>query len=208
MEKNLMEIIMTQPQATPTKKTGPSAGSKTAKQAYAAMESGRASAENVVNIGGKAVKELLSTSASEAQKAHEKAFAIGREGAETLAKSADAVTKALYEAIGLSRDGIETCIECGNITAELASDLSREAFDYANRAFSDQVEMSKEFLACRTLNDMFDLQNRMVKSSIDNFFSESTKLSERLFDYTTETLEPINERVAQATEQLSKALAA
>lgn len=205
---------MTQPQAKktpsaqPAAKLASAAANKAAKQTYAAVESTRNSAENVVKIGGKAVKEFISTSASEAQKAHEKAFAIGREGAETIAKSADAVTKALYETIGMSRDGIETCIECGNMTAELASDLSREAFDYANRTFSEQLDLSKDFFACRTLNDMFDLQNRIVKSSIDSFFAESTKLSERLFDYTTEALEPINERVAQATEQFSKTLAA
>lgn len=200
---------MTQTTQT-TKKPAPaqSTANKATKQAYATLDSTRSSAENVVNMGGKAVKEFISTSASEAQKAHEKAFAIGREGAETFAKSADAATKALHEGIGISRDGLETCMECGNMTAELVSDLSREAFDYANRAFSEQLELSKEFFACRTLNDMFDLQNRFVKGSIDNFFAETTKVSERLFDYTTEALEPINERVAQATEQFTKTLAA
>ncbi|MDE3016444.1 MAG: phasin family protein [Pseudomonadota bacterium] len=194
--------------AQPAAKMASAVANKAARQTYAAVESTRSSAENVVKIGGKAVKEFISTSAGEAQKAQEKAFAMGREGAETFAKSADAVTKALYETIGLSRDGIETCIECGNMTAELAKDLSSEALDYANRTFSEQLELSKGFFSCRTLGDMFELQNRVVKNNIDSFFSQSTKLSERLFDYTTEALEPINERVAQATEQFSKALAA
>jgi len=204
---------MTQPSkktspAQPSARLASTMANKAAKSTYAAVESTRNSAENVVKIGGKAVKEFIATSADEAQKAQEKVFAIGREGAEKFSKSADAVTKTLYETIALSRDNVETAIECGNMTASLAKDVSSEVFEYANKAFSDNVELSKEAFACRTINDMFELQNRIVKSTIDNFFNQSVKLSGMLFEYTTEALEPINERVAQATEQFSKALAA
>jgi hypothetical protein len=133
---------------------------------------------------------------------------MGREGAEHLAKSADAVTKALYETISCNRDNVETCIECGNMTATLAKDISAELFESANKAFSDNLELSKELFSCRTFNDMFELQNKIIRNSIDNFFNQSVKLSGMFFEYTTEALEPINERVAQATEQFSKVLAA
>ncbi len=204
---------MTQPNkknspAQPTAKLATGMANKAAKETYAAVESTRNSAENVVKIGGKAVKEFIATSADEAQKAQEKVFAMGREGAENFVKSADAVTKVMYETIGAGRDNIETAIECGNMTAALAKDVSSEVFEYANKALSDNLELSKEFFACRTLNDMMELQNRMVKNTIDSFFSETVKLSGMLFEYTTEALEPINERVAQATEQFNKSLTA
>jgi hypothetical protein len=191
-----------------TAKLASDAANKAAKNAYGAVEHTRNQAENVVKIGGNAVKEFLATSTGEAQKAQEKAFAIGREGAEHFAKSADAVTKALYDGIGMSRDNVETCIECGNMAAALVKDVSTEVFEYANKAFSDNVELSKEFFTCRTINDMFELQNRASKSLIDNFFNQSVKLSGMVFEYATEALEPINERVSHATEQFSKSLAA
>jgi phasin family protein len=193
--------------AHPTAKLASNVANKAAKNTFTAVESSRSSAENVVKIGGKAVKDFMSSSADEAQKAQEKVFAIGREGAEQFAKSADAATKVLYEAISISRENIETGIEVGNMTAALAKDVSSEVFEAANRAFSDNLEASKEFFACRTFNDMFELQNRIVKNNIDNFFNESVKLSGMVFEYTTEALEPINERVAQATDQLSKVMA-
>src|SRR5271170_1950869 len=194
--------------AQPTAKLASNIANKAAKSAFDAAQQTRSQAENVVKIGGNAVKEFLATSTDEAQKAQEKAFAIGREGAEHLAKSADAVTKALYDGIGISRDSVETCIECSNMAATLAKDVSSEIFESANKAFADNIEISKEFFACRTINDMFELQNRATKSIIDNFFNQSVKLSGMVFEYATEALEPINERVVQATEQLSKALAA
>lgn len=202
---------MTQPKkssAQPSAKLASSVANKAAKTTYAAVESTRSSAENVVKIGSKAVKDFVSSSADEAQKAQEKMFEMGRESAEQLAKGADAVTKALYEVIAVSRDNVETAIECGNMTAALAKDLSGEIFEAGNKAFSDQLELSKEFFACRTLNDIFELQNRAMRSTIDNFFNQSVKLSGMMFEYSSEALEPINERVAQATEQFSKVLAA
>jgi hypothetical protein len=181
---------------------------KAAKHGLAAVESTRSSAEHVVKIGSNAVKEFMSSSASEAQKAQEKVYEVSREQAEQFAKSADTLTKMMYDAVSTTRDNVETCIECGNMTAAMAKDVSSELYEYANKAFTDNVELSKEFFACRTFNDVFDLQNKLFRSSIDQFFNESVKLSGMMFEYTTEALEPINERVAQATEQFSKTLAA
>ena len=180
---------------------------KAARTTLAAVESTRNSAENVVKIGGKAVKDFMATSAEEAQKAQEKVFAIGREGAEHLAKGADAVSKALSEAVELSRDGVEGFIESANLTASLAKDVSAELVETANKSFSDTVELSKDFFAVRTLSDLFDLQNRVIKNSIDNFFNQTVKLSGMVFEYSTEALEPINERFAQTAEHLTRTLA-
>lgn len=190
----------------PAAKLASSAANRAAKTTYAAVESTRNSAENVIKIGSQAVKDFMTNSAGEAQKAQEKAFALGRESAENFAKSADTVTKALYESVSTSRDSVETCIECGNMTASFARDLSSDLMEYANQSFSDNMEASKELLSCRTLNDIFALQNKIVKNSIDRFFSESVALSEKIFEYSSEVLEPLNERMANASDKLSKAL--
>lgn len=191
----------------PAVKLASNAANKAAKSTMSAMESTRNSAESVVKISSSAVKDLLANGASEAQKVQEKAFEMGRESAEHISKSADAITKSLYEAISMSRDNVETMVECGNLAASLAKDVSSEIIEYANKTFSDNVELSKSVFACRTINDMVDLQNRIVKNSLDSFFNQSSKLSGMVFEYSSEAIEPINERFAQATEQMSKALA-
>ena len=198
---------MSQPSKKQTSaKLASEVANKATKTTFSAVENGRASAENVVKIGGKAVKDFMSSSAYDAQRAQEKVFAMTREGSQQIVKGADAVTKVMYETIAMGRDNVETAIECGNMTAALAKDVSTELFEAGNRAFSDNLEISKEFFSCRTFNDMFELQNRIVKNSLDTFFNESVKLSGMVFEYTTEALEPINERFAQASDQISKIL--
>ena len=193
---------------TASAKLASAVANKAAKQTYAAVESTRNSAENVVKLSSRAAKDFLSTSAGEAQKAQDKILSMSREGAEQLAKSADAATKALYEAIGASRENIEVVVECGNVAAALLKDVSSELMEYTNKNFTNTVELSKKAFACRTINDMMELQNRALKTAMDSAFAQTTRLSNLFFEYSSEALEPINERVSQATEQLSKNLAA
>lgn len=197
---------MTQAKKSASAKLASSAANKAAKNTYSAMESTRSSAENVVKLGSRAAQDFLATSAGEAQKAQDKIFAMSRESAEQFAKSADAMTKAMYEGISSSRDNLEAIVECSNVAAAMAKDVSTEMFEYGNKAFAESVEVSKDLLACRTINDMMELQNRIMKSAMDSAFSQSTRLANMIFEYSSEALEPINERVNQAAEQFSKNL--
>lgn len=165
-------------------------------------------AENVVRLGGGAVKDFIETSSHEAQKAQDKVLKLSRESTEQLVKSADNVSKALQELASLSRDNAETCVECNNLAASLARDLGSETLNSVNRVFSDSVELSKDFLSCRTLNDMIELQTRFFQQSLDGFFNQTSRFSGLLFEYSSEAMEPLNERVATTTEKLQKAMAA
>ena len=70
------------------------------------------------------------------------------------------------------------------------------------------MELSKEFFSCRTINDMMELQTRALKSAMDGAFARTSRLSSLVFEYSSEAMEPINERVSQATEQFNKAMSA
>jgi hypothetical protein len=125
-----------------------------------------------------------------------------------MARSADMATKAMYELITMHRDNIEACMECGASVTNLAKSVSQEVSDYVSKSFSDQVELSKEAFSCRTMNDVIELQNRVMKQSMDNYFNECMKLCNMMFECATEALEPINQRVSGATEQVSRIMAA
>lgn len=123
-----------------------------------------------------------------------------------LAKSADAASRSMNELMSISKDGVDACVASGNVAVSASKHMGAELFNYANRSFSQNVELSKELLGCRTLNDMFDLQSKMMKANLDGFFSESVKMSELMFECATRASEPLNKTVAKTTKQLSKVL--
>lgn len=144
----------------------------------------------------------------DAEAATDKLRNFARESTEHMNKAAATSQQAMNEAMQLSRENAEAAVECTNIAVAVSKEVSAELIAYLNKAFSQNVELSKQMLTCRTLNDLFDLSSKFAKTNLDGFFSESVKLSELLFQSATEITEPMNERVSETSERLTKVLAA
>jgi hypothetical protein len=141
-------------------------------------------------------------------KAGEKAFAFGRDASEQLTKSAGSATRVVNEAVDISRENAEAIVEVGNIAVNVSKQVSAEIIGFVNKSFAQNVELSKQAFNCRTLNDMFDLQSKIVKSNLDSFFNESLKISELAFQCASDISEPLNERISESAERLTKVAAA
>ena len=138
----------------------------------------------------------------------EKIAKFSREAAEQMARSTSNNSNAANEAASLLRENAEAFAEVVNVVVTLAKEISAEAVASANKNFSQNVELGKAMLQVRTLNDMFDLGTRFMKTNLDSFFSQSIKLSEKIFQTATEVSEPLNERISESAERISKAMAA
>ncbi len=184
------------------------AAQKMSGAAYSAAESTKSAAQNVVNIGAGAMRDMLYSGSGEAQKAQEKMWEMGREGVEHFSRATDMWTRMCMELMGICRDNVEAAIECANITAGVAKNVSAEISETCNKSFSEAVEMSKEAFNCRTINDVTELQSKAVRQALDTCFNETNRLSNMVFECATEALEPINERVCEASDRLCKVMAA
>lgn len=177
--------------------------SATATKTKPAQPSARRAAEKVVSFSTQTMRDTLGT-----QRLQNQASRFSREGAEQMSRHANAASRAMSEGVAIMKGNVETCVECGTITANMTRKVSEEAFNFANDVFSTNVEISKDIFACRTINDVFDLHNRMVRTNLDSLFSQSARMSEMLFDYVNQAVEPMSDRLSQTTERLSRSIAA
>lgn len=192
--------------AIPLKK--PAAAFKPAFSSSSASKSSKFSLEGMFpSFDNEAMNTLFGPAAGEMKKLSEKAFGFGKDGADQMAKSADAATRSINEAVAISQDNMEACVECGNIAAELSKVVSEEVFEFSNDLFSKNLDLSKKIFACRTINDMFDLQSKVFKANIDSVFSETAKISEMTFKMASKASAPLNDRVSEVTKRLSKTFA-
>lgn len=130
------------------------------------------------------------------------------DASEQLSKASQSANRAGAEAMEASREAIEVLTEVCNIAATVSKELAAEMISYLNKQFAQNVELSKQVLSCRTLNDMFDLSTRITKTNLDGFFSQSVKMSEMLFQCATDISEPLNDSVSSTTERMTKAMSA
>lgn len=178
---------------------------KPASSAAAAKKPAASSAaETVVNLNSKAMQDIQSSINSEAQKAQEKIAEMGRESAEKLSQSANAASQAAGEVMAICRDNVEACVESGNIAASIAKDVSEEVAEYASQAMNDAIAFNKELFACRTLNDVVEFQNKAIKNTFEGYFEQCSRLANNAFEACNEIAEPINQRVAETTDKVSK----
>ena len=137
----------------------------------------------------------------------QKLASFSRESSEQLSKASQSASRAAAEAVESSRENIETITEVLNVATRVSKELAAEMISFLNKQFAQNVELSKQVLTCRTLNDMFDLSTRITKSNLDGFFSQSVKISEMVFQCATDVSEPLNECVSQNSERMTKAMA-
>ena len=163
-------------------------------------------ADDAMSISMNAMQKLMEQAGLQNALPQDQFNAFNQQSAEQMAKSAQTASRSMEDMMELSKKNADAAVKCSDIAVSASKNMGAEFFNFANRSFSQNVELSKELFGCRTLNDMFDLQSKMMKANMDDFFSESVKLSEMLFQCAEKVSAPINERVNDTTERLSKTL--
>lgn len=168
----------------------------------------KAQSDAMMKMGADALRQMMSALPAGSQdKFQSQVNNMSQESVAQMAKSADAASKSMGEMLSMSKDNIDTAVTCSSIAVNASKTMGAELFNYANKSFSQNVEMSKEIFGCRTLNDMFDLQSKVVKANLDHFFNESVKMSEMMFKCSNEISEPLNKKMSENANRLTKAMA-
>lgn len=164
--------------------------------------------DQLAKAGSDAVRDFLASSTQELQRNQEKAFSLGREQFEKLTATADKASRSFGEVFSLSKDQLDAVLESSRIATELTKELQEQITTDANELFNENVELSKELLACRNLNELLEVQNRALQSSVTSFFTNSARLTDAWFRLATEVSEPLNAQGNQVVARLNKAFKA
>ncbi len=120
----------------------------------------------------------------------------------------DAFTRTLNDFITISRENIDVAVEVHNIVTDIARTTHADLLKYANNNFSDNLDICNEAFTCRNINDALEINNKWIGCNIDNFFAQSSRFADMLFQFASEASEPVNEHILESTERLGKSLAA
>lgn len=203
---------------SPQAKSASSKSSSAATKASQTAKAANKSTEKVVQVTQQAAKKnwetgtetvigMMNAGAKEMETTVERVQKIGRESANNVAQSADMVSRMSMEMLGMSRGNIEACVECSHITANAAKEMTSECFEFYNEMFTEQVELSKDAFNCRTISDVVELQNKMMQQTMDACFNQSARISNLMFEYCNEVMEPINSCMSECSDQMNKVLA-
>ncbi len=119
-------------------------------------------------------------------------------------KNMDSASRSISEAMSMSTESMQMLAESSTSFAEMARKISEELTQLANDTFTGQVELSKEMLQCRNVNDLIELQSKAAQQTMEKLYEESVRLSDMVFKTASEISEPIQQRATKAAERLTK----
>ncbi|MFK7839854.1 MAG: phasin family protein [Bdellovibrionales bacterium] len=120
-------------------------------------------------------------------------------------KQFDQFTK---DAANLNREGIDAFVKSGTIFTQGLESIIKEAMSFAQSSAEKQVQLAKQAMTCKTINEFSDAQNKLAQTSFDDFMSGTTKITELGVKVLSEAIEPINEQVQKSVQKATDAVAA
>lgn len=175
-----------------------STNKKPAPSVKAAVTTTAANVENFTKGAADVARENIAITREEATRNQEKIAEASREHLENGAA----------EITAFGKQHFETLVETGKSVTEAAKELQERLVSEANEVYSENVQFSKELLACRNLGDFAEVQSRAVQSNLHRLFDNTARLTDAWFKLATTAAEPLNQQANQVAERLKKNLAA
>lgn len=86
--------------------------------------------------------------------------------------------------------------------------LMKTCMSMAQDSAEKNSEAMKQLMACKTINDFTEAQNKLAQQNFDDMMQNATKLSEICIKVCTEACDPINEQLSKAIKKASEQMAA
>lgn len=103
----------------------------------------------------------------------------------------------------MGKDNVDAMVQSSKILTKGMEDLTRAFFDLAQNSVEQSVAVSQAMLKAKTLKEVADMQNDLVKKSFDQFVAEGTKLSELSVKVANDAAEPLTSRMNEVASRFS-----
>ena len=161
--------------------------------------------EEAVVVGKQALDAMVKAGTEACTKGYEQAVQMTQDH---VTKANSAFVKGYEDIQGLSKETIDAFVQASTIWAKGAETISKQVMALTQNSMQSSVVTAKAILGCKTLRDVIDLQADYTRSNFDTLVAEGTKLSEMSFKVANDAIAPIQARVSEAVEKLTKPVAA
>lgn len=115
----------------------------------------------------------------------------------------DQYEKMSSDATGYMRQGLESYVQYGTSMMKGMEVFTKTYMELAQDSAERNANALKGLMACRTLNEATEAQNKLIQSNLDESMSAATKLSELAIKICTEACEPINQQMTKTMKKMS-----
>lgn len=149
------------------------------------------------------VSQQFTSQVSDFQQQFSKA---NNEGLQQFSKAAGSLGKDVEGFMALGKGSMEALNKCSQLASEMLREMNGQVVNSSNKSAAENAEVMRRFFSCRTVNDMFDLNNALFKANVNQALANTAKLADIFFDYAKESSKPINDQITVATKKINERL--
>ncbi len=168
-------------------------------QKEAPMNETYTTAADAMKNGAEAMKASVNTTTETAMNQGKAAFD------QVASKSREAIEhgmKQVDEFAGMARGNVEAMLASSRAAAQGIEAIAREVADFSRKSFEETTAAARAMTTVKTPNELMQLQNDFAKTQFDAAVAEMSKLSETMVKLMGEVFEPMQARVAVATDKM------
>lgn len=116
--------------------------------------------------------------------------------------------KQVEDMMSMGKETADAWMECGNIFAKGMEEMMKACMGRAQNAGEKNADVVKSLMACKTINEFAETQNRIAQTSFEEAMSATAQMSEMSVKMMMECFEPINKQVAVSMKKAGDQVAA
>lgn len=106
-----------------------------------------------------------------------------------------------------ARESIESLTKSGATFTKGAEQMMKALAESIQESSQRNAEAMKALMACRTLNEFAEAQNKMAQQNFDEMMSTMTKMSEMSIKLYKDAMEPVNNQMTKSMNSVMSAAA-
>ena len=115
-----------------------------------------------------------------------------------------AAAKNFDEIAAFNKASYEAAAKAGQSAAKAWETLGKTVATYNQEAFQAGVEGAQALFACKTFQDVVELQTKQAQAGFDKALAHTAKVSELTTKAASEAMEPVNAQVTKAFKAFTK----
>lgn len=116
--------------------------------------------------------------------------------------------KQVEDMMSMGKDSTDAWMKFSSIFAKGMEGMMKACMDRAQVAGEKNADVMKSLMACKTINEFTETQNRIAQQSFEEAMSATAQMSEMSVKMMMDAFEPINKQVSEAMKKANDAIAA
>lgn len=105
------------------------------------------------------------------------------------------------DSTNFTKSQVDAVVAASTNMVEGVESLNREFVDFSKAQLDQHVEATRKVFEVNSVNELYDLQTRVVRESMDGMLSQSAKMAEMAFKMANDVLQPLQTQAANAMDR-------